>query len=956
MAQFSDKSGFTPVEGEDNSEAVEILDGLLDHIAKTPEPEPSRGTVEFDDVEQVSKSPAPGHSPNFQSIEKRAAELAARLGSSRLSFSQGGKQYISEDSVSSGGIARASIHDDDLHMESHELGILSNSNPQNANVKQQEQHVTAWEADTRAEKSFVGDLDEKEREPAVVDVLGRKTGLDETGAFVLEKNRHSFQKQNQPELKDIEDQIETLSASMKSPLGVDLIEEPEISIKNEQKETMAEMQARVELLERKITDLMGTVAPLKPGIDESTLASFRDETRQAVENAILSSDLLVSLKKDMEKVGEQQRMHEQRMSDSLDALHDALKDMGERVVHVEKGVEASRAASGQKASPAKGIASSVLSTAGRDLQSTNILPESVAPSKEDDLPTWLVDTTQNLVCNAQERTAETADVFASQKKETPLEDTQSVSRKTVGKIKPQSNKQVPAESRRGANAHEVDLDAVEDVLETSNEKEPQSPSMEMQKDAKGHKDTQRASDFLRSARRAAQLQSVDETAGEPEDIPVYEETPKLKTDGNIIAAARRKQTDLEREQGAVHTARPSRNRQFRDSVEGPNSLLVFTSLILFGTSALLLYGMTKKPTVSETAVKSNAVGYNNNEKQISMKLPEVSLVKPAAKKTDTDKARDKSVVTFVITPPKSPEKSADTLTKYDKMVSDRVASAYIAPSAIQHTGALPETSTKNKSTSLFDEYVTFTRLGGGRGATAPKTHSVEKVAGKFASIVEHQKERATGLMASASRGDVMAQYEVARRYSKGIGVKKSPAISVEWYEKSAKAGYAPAIFRLATMYERGNGVAKDYKRAMQLYLSAAQKGNVKAMHNLAVLYTNGNLGKADYANALKWYKSAAEYGVKDSQFNLAIIYQNGMSGKVDLMRAYKWFSLAARAGDSEAKDIIVELREELSPKQRRKMDRELKNWTAKHKDRQANAIPQYKKASAAIGKEPTKKL
>lgn len=179
---------------------------------------------------------------------------------------------------------------------------------------------------------------------------------------------------------------------------------------------------------------------------------------------------------------------------------------------------------------------------------------------------------------------------------------------------------------------------------------------------------------------------------------------------------------------------------------------------------------------------------------------------------------------------------------------------------------------------------------------------------------------------AASKGDVAAQYEVARRFGLGQGVPRDHSQAVKWYMLAAAQGFAPAQYRLATYYERGRGVEKNLERAKVWYQRAAELGNVKAMHNLAVVSTALTQGDGDYKKAIYWFKEAGNRNLADSQFNLAILYQNGVGLKKDVVQSYVWFSLAARQGDADAASRRNGLEKTLSKKQIFEASKILQNW------------------------------
>jgi localization factor PodJL len=156
------------------------------------------------------------------------------------------------------------------------------------------------------------------------------------------------------------------------------------------------------------------------------------------------------------------------------------------------------------------------------------------------------------------------------------------------------------------------------------------------------------------------------------------------------------------------------------------------------------------------------------------------------------------------------------------------------------------------------------------------------------------------LRAAALRGDPTAAYEIGVRFADGKGVASNFEDAAKWYDRAAQAGVVPAVFRLGTLYEKGLGVNKDADIARRYYVQAAERGNAKAMHNLAVLDADGGGKGANYKSAAQWFRKAADRGVADSQFNLGILYARGIGVEQNLAESFKWFSLAAAQGDADA--------------------------------------------------------
>ncbi len=169
------------------------------------------------------------------------------------------------------------------------------------------------------------------------------------------------------------------------------------------------------------------------------------------------------------------------------------------------------------------------------------------------------------------------------------------------------------------------------------------------------------------------------------------------------------------------------------------------------------------------------------------------------------------------------------------------------------------------------------------------------------------------LRTAAMKGDATAAYEIGVRFAEGKGIAANYDEAAKWYDRAAQAGVVPATFRLGTLYEKGLGVKRDVDIARRYYTQAAERGNAKAMHNLAVLDADGGGRGANYKSASQWFRKAADRGVADSQFNLGILYARGIGVEQNLAESYKWFSLAAAQGDADAAGKRDDVAKRLDP-------------------------------------------
>ncbi len=194
------------------------------------------------------------------------------------------------------------------------------------------------------------------------------------------------------------------------------------------------------------------------------------------------------------------------------------------------------------------------------------------------------------------------------------------------------------------------------------------------------------------------------------------------------------------------------------------------------------------------------------------------------------------------------------------------------------------------------------------------------------------------LTALAESGDARAQYELGTRYIDGVSVARDPKLATQWLEKAAAQGLAPAQYRLGSLYRDGKGLRNDSKLAYEWFRRAAEQGNARAMHNLGVVLAEGITGTPDYSGAADWFRKAAEYGVKDSQFNIAILYARGLGMEVDLVQSYKWFSAAADSGDPDAAKKRDEVAAKLPPEQLAEAKAAALNYRPKALDAKANDV------------------
>ena len=84
--------------------------------------------------------------------------------------------------------------------------------------------------------------------------------------------------------------------------------------------------------------------------------------------------------------------------------------------------------------------------------------------------------------------------------------------------------------------------------------------------------------------------------------------------------------------------------------------------------------------------------------------------------------------------------------------------------------------------------------------------------------------------------DVYKRQNLGCCYERGTGMEQDFSAAVQWYRRSAEAGYDEAMANLGYCYEAGRGVEQSWPEAIQWYEKAAEAGNGRAMGNLAWCY------------------------------------------------------------------------------------------------------------------------
>jgi len=113
---------------------------------------------------------------------------------------------------------------------------------------------------------------------------------------------------------------------------------------------------------------------------------------------------------------------------------------------------------------------------------------------------------------------------------------------------------------------------------------------------------------------------------------------------------------------------------------------------------------------------------------------------------------------------------------------------------------------------------------------------------------------------------------LATLYFNGEGVKQDYAKSRYWFTKAANKGEVHAQYWLARIFEFGLGTNRDLTRALSLYKTAADHGLAEAMNALGECLCQSE-DPMDREQGLFWIKKAADLDCAEAKYNLALYRQ-----------------------------------------------------------------------------------
>ncbi|HEU4806474.1 MAG TPA: hypothetical protein VFS91_11840 [Nitrobacter sp.] len=117
---------------------------------------------------------------------------------------------------------------------------------------------------------------------------------------------------------------------------------------------------------------------------------------------------------------------------------------------------------------------------------------------------------------------------------------------------------------------------------------------------------------------------------------------------------------------------------------------------------------------------------------------------------------------------------------------------------------------------------------------------------------------------AAQAGVVPAMFRLGTLHEKGLGASKDVDAARRYYMQAADRGNAKAMHNLAVLDADGGGRGANYTSAAQWFRKAAERGVADSQFNLGILYARGIGVEQNLAESYKWFSLAATQGDADS--------------------------------------------------------------------------------------------
>jgi localization factor PodJL len=131
-------------------------------------------------------------------------------------------------------------------------------------------------------------------------------------------------------------------------------------------------------------------------------------------------------------------------------------------------------------------------------------------------------------------------------------------------------------------------------------------------------------------------------------------------------------------------------------------------------------------------------------------------------------------------------------------------------------------------------------------------------------VASNLEEAAKWYDRAAQAGVIPAVFRLGTFYEKGLGVKRDLDLAHRYYLQAAERGNAKAMHNLAVLDADGGGKGANYTTASAWFRKAADRGVADSQYNLGILYARGIGVEQNLAESYKWFSLTASQGDADA--------------------------------------------------------------------------------------------
>jgi localization factor PodJL len=358
------------------------------------------------------------------------------------------------------------------------------------------------------------------------------------------------------------------------------------------------------------------------------------------------------------------------------------------------------------------------------------------------------------------------------------------------------------------------------------------------------------------------------------EIPASSRPPASAS--SFIAAARRAAQAAAAAPPGDKAGRGQLKDQGRDEAQGPSTITSKIRSLLVGASVVVIVLGTFKMAMTlldGAGAPSVPAIENPSEPQPSAQPPVDDSAKPAIPAPATPSMTSPTPIGRQSLNSVAPN-TADSTASVEIPQTTAMPFASVGP-ASDITGALPAVQPTPDSRKLFSVQVPPTdglpdAIGGPvlrAAALKGDPAAAYEIGVRYAEgkgVAANFDEAAKWYDRAAQAGLVPAVFRLGTFYEKGLSVKKDVEIARRYYLQAAERGNAKAMHNLAVLDADGGGKGANYSGASQWFRKAADRGVADSQFNLGILYARGIGVEQNLAESFKWFSLAAAQGDADA--------------------------------------------------------------------------------------------